>query len=257
MKNNIKRTSIIILILLLIPFGFKVDGVDSLPESSYEFYVYDEGNIIDNEAENYIIEVNKELYEKTGAQIVVATINSLDSMDINRYATSLYEKWEIGSKEEDNGLLILISLEDNELWIETGYGLEGALPAGRIKRIINNSIIPNFSDGDYNAGIIQGFEDILDYVEKEYDISLDTREGISSENVEDEEDRRISPLLVIIFLGIFIFIDFKFFGGWLTFSLFRGLGRGGPRGRGGFGGGSGGSSGGGGRSGGGGAGGSW
>lgn len=253
MKNNTQRIGIIIiLVAFLVSFGPKVNGDTALPESSHEFYVYDEANIIDNSTERYIVDVNKELYNKTGAQIVVAIVNSLDSIDINRYATDLYEKWEIGSREEDNGLLILISLEESELWIETGYGLEGTLPAGRTKRIINNSIIPNFADGDYNTGIILGFNDILDYVEKEYDISLDTRDGISSNIIEDEEDKGISPIFILIFIIIFIFIDFKFFRGWLSFSLLRSIGRGGPRG-----GPGGGSSGGGGRSGGGGAGGSW
>ena len=164
MKDNIKRLSIIsILILFLIPFIFQVNAEAALPEASREFYVYDEANIIDESTENYVIEVNKELYDKTGAQIVVAAIDTLDSTDINSYATELYEKWEIGSREEDNGLLILISVEDSKLWMETGYGMEGILPAARAKRIIDNSILPNFSDGDYNTGIMLGFNDVLDF----------------------------------------------------------------------------------------------
>ena len=104
MNNNKNKLLLIILALLvlLLTSGF------SLPNASYEFYVYDEANIINDFTENYIIEVNKELKQKTGAQVVVATVNSLGDMDINSYATALYEKWKIGSKEYDNGLLILI-----------------------------------------------------------------------------------------------------------------------------------------------------
>lgn len=257
MKTKTQRLGIFtIIVLFLLSLSFQARGEPLLAEASHEFYVYDEANIVDSSTENYIVEVNKELYNKTGAQIVVALVNSLDSRDIKSYATSLFEKWEIGSRKEDNGLLILVSLEDSEIWIETGYGLEGALPAGRLKRIIDDSIVPNFADGNYNSGLVEGFNSILDYIEEEYNINLDTRDKILVDNIEDKEERKVPPIVILGFILGFIFIDFRLFRGWLTFSLLRGLGRGGPRGgpRDGPGGGS---SGGGGRSGGGGAGGSW
>src|SRR5690625_4400905 len=77
------------------------------PEPSYSFYVYDEGGIIDTNIEEYIIETNKELYKKTGAQIVVASIVDLKNLDIRQYSSGLFEKWGIGSREYDNGLLIM------------------------------------------------------------------------------------------------------------------------------------------------------
>lgn len=252
-KNNKLLIIILSLVILLLISGFK------LPSPSYEFYVYDETNSLNDFTENYIIEVNKELSQKTGAQVVVATVNSLDDMDINSYATALYEKWKIGSKEYDNGLLILIVPNEGELWIETGYGLEGTLPAGIVKRIINESMLPSFSQGNINDGVILGFEQILNYIEKEYDITLNSRALLEGnyipKPVEDSSRDRVPNIFIIIGVIIFLFIDFKFFGGWLTLSLLRG-GRGGGGGYGGSGG-SGGSRGGGGRSGGGGAGGSW
>lgn len=251
MKNNKNKFLIIILALgvLLLTSAFK------LPEPSFEFYFYDEAEVLDDFTENYIIEVNKELSQKTGAQIVVASVNSLENMDINMYASSLYEKWKIGSKEYDNGLLFLIVPSEGDLWIETGYGLEGTLPAGIVKRIINEDILPSFSEGNLNDGVILGFEQLLNYIEKEYDITLSSRsmldgDHIPNANSNSTNNKKIPNIFLIVGVIIFLFIDFKFFHGWLTFSLLRG-------GRGGGSGGSGGSRGGGGRSGGGGAGGSW
>lgn len=251
MKNNKNKFLIIILALgvLLLTSAFK------LPEPSFEFYFYDEAEVLDDFTENYIIEVNKELSQKTGAQIVVASVNSLENMDINMYASSLYEKWKIGSKEYDNGLLFLIVPSEGDLWIETGYGLEGTLPAGIVKRIINEDILPSFSEGNLNDGVILGFEQLLNYIEKEYDITLSSRsmldgDHIPNGNSNSTNNKKIPNIFLIVGVIIFLFIDFKFFHGWLTFSLLRG-------GRGGGSGGSGGSRGGGGRSGGGGAGGSW
>lgn len=263
MKKNKNRISLIILCIIVLISTFSYGAKLKLPEESYEFYVYDEANIINNDVENYIIDVNKELYKKTGTQIVVATVNSLQDLDIESYGLKLYEKWGIGSREYDNGILILISPNDGLIWIEVGYGLEGQLTDSKTKRIIREYMISSFSDDKFSQGILDGFSQIILEVEKEYDITLSKpQQGNIPNNSNNLDDDRILFPNIIMILGviIFLFIDFKFFRGMLIYSIIRGLGRGGPRGPGGYGGGGssrGGSSGGGGRSGGGGAGGSW
>lgn len=256
-KKPIFILSFIFLIILNISLNINiVNAKPRFPEPSREFYVYDEESIINSDVENYIIGINKELNEKTGAQVVVAIMDSLQDLDINTYATTLYEKWKIGSKEYDNGLLILIVPSENKIWIETGYGLEGALPAGRTKTIIERDMIPSFKNDNYNEGIALGFNSIIEYIEKDSDIVLD-KQGFNDDYYPVQSVRKIPMFPIIIFLLIFGFIDFRFFRGFLIISILRAFlsGRGGPGGFGG--GGGGGSSGGGGRSGGGGAGGSW
>lgn len=252
MRNLIKNSICYIVIFLLLLSS----SAYAIPSPNSDFYVYDREDILDNSTENYIIETNRELYDKTGAQIVWAAINDLEGMDINTYATALFDEWDIGGRKLDNGLLILIVPEDGEIWIEVGYGLEGILTAGRVKRIIENNIIPYFSQGDYDAGVLSGYEEILNYVESEYNIELSSRDGGYGSGTSNESTviSRGPNIFVIIGIVVFIIIDFKFFGGWLTFSLLRSAGRGGGRSGGG---GRGGSKGGGGRSGGGGAGGRW
>ena len=261
-KKSIFILSFIFLILLNLSLNTDMAYAEvKLPEPSYEFYVYDEVGVIKTDVENYIIDVNKELNKKTGVQVVVAVVDSLEDLDINTYATSLYEKWKIGSKEYDNGLLMLVAYDENKIWIETGYGLEGALPAGRTKTIIEEDIIPSFKNDDYNEGIALGFNKLIEYIEKDYDIVLD-KQGLSQDYYPEEDGRGVSIFPIIILLFIFGFIDIRFFRGMLILSILRSFFSG-PRGPGGYGGGgygggsSGGSSGGGGRSGGGGAGGSW
>lgn len=241
----------VILLLLILSSTF----VFAIPNPSNAFYVYDESNIMNSNTENYIIQTNDELYEKTGAQIVVASIDDLEEMNINTYATALFEKWKIGGAQLDNGILILIAPSQGEIWIEVGYGLEGIIPDIRAKQIIEEYIIPSFAQGDYNQGIILGYNEVLNYVQEEYNIELSSREGIVNPNPQADVGvaNSIPRPLIIIGIIILIFLDMKFFGGWLTFSILRSIGRGG---RGGRGGGSG-RGGGGGRSGGGGAGGRW
>ena len=242
-----------ILILLFIPLSMPAEGVKGLPKSSPDFYVYDELYLLDNSSKDYIININKEIYNKTGSQVVVALINSLNKNDINIYATSLFEKWEIGSKKDDNGILILIVPNERKVWIEVGYGLEGILPDSRVKRIINDSILPYFAEDEYNKGVISGFDEIIGYIEKEYDIGLEG--GLYSEvgdNYNYMSNKNSRYFIGLVFL--LIILDIRFFRGRLILSLLRsgfGPGRGGGNSR------SGSTRGGGGRSGGGGAGGRW
>ncbi len=249
-----KRRLFFLIVLIIGLISTSVYGKDLLPEPNYEIYVYDEANIIDSNVEDYIINTNKYIYERTGAQIVVAAVNSLGDMDKKSYATALYEKWKIGSREYDNGMLILIAPDEGEIWIEVGYGLEGPFPDSLSKRIVEDHMIPYFQEERYSEGVLAGFNEVLFGLEKEYNISFDSKEEINNPIPIDGVSASGSPIpkiLMVIGIIIFLIIDFSFFRGMITYSLIRGIGRGGGRGRGG------GSSGGGGRSGGGGAGGSW
>ncbi len=243
----------ILTIILTVPsFAAQLE----IPKPNPSFYVYDGSNILNGEAEEYIIRTNEELYKRTGAQIVVVTIDSLEGANINQYAVELFEEWGIGSREYDNGLLMLIVTEERQLWIEVGYGLEGVLPDSKVGKIIEDSILPYFREDRYSEGIIAGFNSIIHEVEKEYDIQLE-RDKINQNlyNIDEirQEDDIFSGfrgILIAIGFVIFLVIDFKFFNGFFTYSLlFRGgrySSRGGRSNRGGDG-----------RSGGGGAGGRW
>ena len=146
----------------------------------------------------------------------------LKDLDIRQYSNGLFEKWEIGSREYDNGLLIIVAPEDREIWIEVGYGLEGALPDSKIGNIINISVLPFFGEENYSEGILLGFNEIINEVEKEYKIEL------GREKINEEYIILTIPMLNLIYLMglgksllvlgiiIFLFIDFKFFNGFLN-----------------------------------------
>lgn len=106
--------------------------------------------------------------DSTSNQIAVVIIKSIGEYDINDYAYQLGRKWGIGGKEKNNGVLLLIAIGDRKLSIQTGYGLEGALPDMYTKRIIENDIKPFFKDGDYFGGINAGTNSIISLVKGEY-----------------------------------------------------------------------------------------
>lgn len=250
-----KLIGLITAIVLLLGMASISHGADlKLPESSYEFYVYDESGVIGDSLKREIIDVNRSLNRETGTQIVVAVVKSTEgSSGAQEYANELFEKWKIGDSEKDNGVLMLVSMEERELWIEIGYGLEGALPDGKVGGIRDKYILPYFKEDSYEEGIRNGFYALVEEVSNEYNITdLDVEKPLESQSTN--RSNSVVKAFGAIGLVILVILDMIFFRGMITMTLLRIFlsGRGGS-GRGGSGRGSGG----GGSSGGGGAGGRW
>jgi len=100
-------------------------------------FVNDYANVLSASEERQLVSMISEVRQKTGAEIAVVTIQSLEGNEIDDFSNRLFEKWGIGQKGKDNGLLFLAAMKDRKMRIEVGYGLEGAIPdaqAGRIRR---------------------------------------------------------------------------------------------------------------------------
>lgn len=106
--------------------------------------------------------------DSTSTQIAVVIIRSLEGYEIADYGVRLAQKWGIGHKKKNNGILLLVSLGDRKVTIETGYGVEGALPDAIARRIIENEIKPNFKQDNYYQGLEQGTDAIIAYTKGEY-----------------------------------------------------------------------------------------
>lgn len=201
-----------------------------LPNPSKEFYVYDETNIVAQNVSDYIIRINEQLYERTGAQVVVAVVNTIGERSIEEYANQLYRKWQIGSAKENNGVLFLIAWDQKQIRLEVGYGLEGALPDGKAGQIRDDYIIPLFQQGKYNEGILGGFNEIVSLVEQEYEQQLSDNSQEGQEMPIDEKpnwSEFIKKALIILGILLFLVIDFTFFGGMLTYAILHMVTRGG------------------------------
>lgn len=255
-KGKLKIAYMLIILTVLLSMTFISSAID-FPKPTSNFFVNDFAGVIDSDTERQIQSVAVRLYEKSKAQVVVVTINSLEGESLENYAVRLFREWGIGDTKENNGVLILISVGDRLSRIEVGYGLEGALPDGKTGRIQDNYMIPAFKEGDYSRGILGGFLAIVQEVYNEYGIEFDTGSsqydyGYYEEEGQDEDG--IKDIIIIAIIIVVLLIDWILFRGRLTrFIIYSSLfnrgggysGRGGGRG--------GGFSGGGGRSGGGGS----
>lgn len=142
--------------------------------------------------------------DSTSTQIAVVLIQSLDGYDISDYGTRLAHSWGIGQADKDNGVLVLASLGDRKVTIQTGYGVEGALPDAIAKRIIENEIKPYFKQGSYYEGLDAGTDAIISYTKGEYKAEKKTQSGGKSGN---------SVFIIIIIIIVLIIISKRGGGG--------------------------------------------
>ena len=102
-----------------------------------------------------------DLEQKSGIQLVVATVPSLGGEEIEPYANALFRAWKLGEAKKNNGVLLLVAPNQRRVRIEVGYGLEGTLTDAISSIIISNAIAPRFKAGDFNGGVTRGVDDII------------------------------------------------------------------------------------------------
>jgi uncharacterized protein len=142
--------------------------------------------------------------DSTSIQISIAVIKSVGEYDINEYALGLGRKWGVGSKK-NTGVMIVVAVNDRKLSIQTGYGIEGALPDISTKSIIENDIKPSFKQGDYYAGLDAGTNSIIKLTKGEY--KNDTPKVKKSSNGGS------SSIIVLIVIVVIIIIVIRRGGG--------------------------------------------
>jgi uncharacterized protein len=123
--------------------------------------VVDEAHILSARERDALSSKLAELEAKSGIQLVVATVNSLQGQEIEPYANELFRTWKLGEKAKNNGVLLLIAPNERRVRIEVGYGLEGTLTDALSKIIIANAIAPRFKVGDFDGGVSRGVDDIV------------------------------------------------------------------------------------------------
>jgi uncharacterized protein len=123
--------------------------------------VMDEAGVLSAGARDALSSKLDELETKSGIQLVVATVNSLQGEQIEPYANALFRSWKLGEKSKNNGVLLLVAPNEHRVRIEVGYGLEGTLTDALSKIIIANAIAPRFKAGDFDGGVSRGVDDII------------------------------------------------------------------------------------------------
>lgn len=123
--------------------------------------VHDEANLLSAEERSALEQKLASFEAETTNQIVIAIFPSLEGESLEDFSIHLAEKWKIGQKGKDNGIILLIFPEDRLLRIEVGYGLEGSVPDAYASRIIEERLKPNFREGNFYAGIDAAIDSLI------------------------------------------------------------------------------------------------
>jgi len=157
------------LLLTLGPYAVQTRAAEVIPPSPSPHYVVDAAHVLSPDALAEIDQQLEDFERATSNQLVVAIYPKIQTDDdIAAYAVRVFQAWQIGQKEHDNGVLLLMSIQDHKLTIQVGYGLEGALPDATAKMIIDQEITPRFKEGDYEGGIRAGVAAIIAATKGEY-----------------------------------------------------------------------------------------
>jgi len=158
-----KKIFLFSLLSLLFTFAFAQD----FPEKPNTL-VNDYANVLSADQNQQLESKLVTFNDSSSTQIAIAILKSVGDYDINEYAVELGRKWGVGQSGKNNGIMIVVAVGDRKISIQTGYGLEGALPDIYAKRIIDNDIKPNFKAGNYYAGLDEATTSIIKYTKGEY-----------------------------------------------------------------------------------------
>lgn len=171
-------------------------------EPTDRFFVNDFANVIDVDDENTMYAAGVQLYEKTGAQVVVVTLDTIDGADIQEYGVQLGRAWGIGDEEDDNGILLILAMEERDVGISVGYGLEGAVTDMQSGIILDNYALPYFEADEFSKGLSAAYDALINEVYLEYGLEADP----NYTPVEELEDDSVGSTFALIVLLILVCI---------------------------------------------------
>lgn len=246
MKRALRWLTIVVL-MVAAGRGLPGESVAGLPAPTG--YVNDFAGVLTPETKQSLEELCTEVDQKAHAQIAVVTVQKLEAdpmkgmsadqmpaPSIQEFAVKLEEKWKVGAKGTDRGVLVIVSLDPRKYWIEVGYGLEGILPDGKVGDI-GREMQPYLHTNDYNQAIALGVREIAQVIATDAGVTLaglDGSEAPARVKYSSQPQMQVNPIAALIFavivlvvIGVLIrtgHIGLLFF---LLYSLMGGGGRGG------------------------------
>ena len=206
MKRILLHTIAILLLLVALPLQAQQYTVESVPNvqvADRTQYVSDPNGYIDNASRAYINTLLAQLRDSNSVEAAVVMLPSIGNEDIDNFATELFMHWGIGKASNDNGLLYIAVMDQRQIVIRTGYGLEGVLPDILCSRIIRNYITPAFQEGAYGKGMSNAVEQTLRIIMT----PEASAELMADEPLLDENDKAILLTLLYAYLILSVIIS--------------------------------------------------
>ena len=180
-------------------------------------YVNDFAGVLDSATQASLNDLCQQVDQKAHAQIAVVTVKTLDGQDVVSYAVALYQKWGIGAKGKDRGVLILLAAQDHKYWTTVGYGLEPILPDGKVGGF-GREAVPLLRSGDYAGAVTLMTVRVASVIAQDAGVTLDNQPRVAAPR------RQPAPGVGLVWIGILVLV-------FIVIPILRAIFRGGGPGR--------------------------
>lgn len=212
-----QKISFLFILLLLITTWCMAETPEQVinPKTTRNEWVSDMAGVIDAGTERQINALVNSLEQKTGAEIAVVTIRRSEGRTPKEFATELLNRWKIGKKGEENGVVVLLVMDVRRIEVETGYGIEATLTDGRVGEILDREVIPKFKQGDYGGGLLASVQAMANLIAGESSgYSASERAAGARGGRGSGSDKGFSGFFLILgllaaFVGLGVFIRYR------------------------------------------------
>jgi uncharacterized protein len=210
MKPFRKTCSLILVFMLVLSLGVTVTfAATPEPPPTPQQPVVDLAGIIKPDVQSRLNALLRTLEKKTGAEFVILTVTSLDGEGIESFTLSMAERWKLGKKGRDNGMLLTVALNDKKYRFDTGYGLEGLLPDSYLGTVGREQLRPFFRKGDYSTGILNAATVIAKKIADEKKVELGETPAVVQPPAEAKKAGKKSlDLTTMMLIGAGVFVLF-------------------------------------------------
>jgi uncharacterized protein len=182
--NTIPRPRVVACLLLAFVCTLGVHAVSAQDFPDPVGRVNDFANVLDPALRRTLEGQLAELERATTAQVALVTMNTLGDRQIEPYSLTLFNRWGIGQKDKNNGVLVLVVVQDKVMRIAVGYGMEGILPTSLCEAICRDTFVPHFRKGDYKTGMIKGMARVMEIVRRNEIVTADQRLELAQDAAE-------------------------------------------------------------------------
>jgi uncharacterized protein len=231
------RALFLLIVCLAAAASLRAERVQDLPKPTN--YVSDFAGVLSPQTVQALNSLCARVDRQAHAQIAVVTVKSLDGDTIENFATALEDKWKVGKKGTDRGVILIFAIQDKKRWIETGYGLEGILPDSKVG-VIGRSIVPALQAGNYDDAVSSAVVQVAQVIAADAGVNLQAsapRRGPPQRQVKQISLGQLLIGAVVLFVVVILLARFAPSG---TLGFLLGMFLGGGFGGGGRGGGDGG-----------------
>lgn len=161
--------------------------------------VIDEAKILSDDEKSHLEAQIRQIYNDKLAQIAIVIVPTTGEMNIFDYAYQVAKRWELGDKEHDNGILVLVAVNDRQIQILTGYGVEGVLPDAVVNRIIREDIAPSFKTQSYAQGLSAGISRMDERLRADPDVLAKADKAYAKAQKAEQQNEAIPWLFFMFF----------------------------------------------------------